>query len=321
MKVLVTGGAGFLGCHVLEEMIDRGHDTVCFDLRPSPLGDGIVGDLLSIDNLVGATRGVDVVCHLGAVGDVYLALEKPHLAAAVNATGTANLMEACLANRVGRVIYASTWEVYGPPIYEPIDESHPCDPDHPYNITKLAGEQMALAYDRLKGVPVVSLRLGTSFGTRMRGNSVFSIFIKKALARDPITIQGTGDQARQFVHARDAARAFVCAMESSVRGEVFNIASSRSVSIKELAEMVARRIPTDISYAPARAGDIHPARLCSEKARTILGWEPVMRFEDGLAEIIREKMEDLEEKGTDTFFSRKKVSVPFSSARRTHGGP
>ena len=85
--------------------------------------------------------------------------------------------------------------------------------------------------------------------------------------------------------------------------------------------MVARRIPTDISYAPARAGDIHPARLCSEKARTILGWEPVMRFEDGLAEIIREKMEDLEEKGTDTFFSRKKVSVPFSSARRTHGGP
>lgn len=293
MKVLVTGGAGFLGSHVLEEMIDRGHDTVCFDVQPSPFCGSVLGDLLNMDDLMCATKDADVVCHLGAIGDVYLAFEKPYLAAAVNATGTANLMEACLANKVGKVIYASTWEVYGPPRYEPINESHPCNPDHPYNVTKLAGEQLAMTYDTLKGVPVVSLRLGTSFGTRMRGNSVFSIFIKKALAHDPITIQGTGEQARQFVHARDAARAFVRAMESPVHGEVFNIAPSRSVSIKELAEMVARRIPTDISFAPARAGDIHPAKVSAEKAKSMLGWEPVMRFEDGLAEIIREKMEEL----------------------------
>jgi len=293
MRVLVTGGAGFLGSHVLEEMIDRGHQAVCFDVAPSPFCESAVGDLLSLDDLVSATKGVDVVCHLGAIGDVYLAFEKPYLAAAVNATGTANLMEACLVNKVGKVIYASTWEVYAPPRYEPLNEAHPCSPDHPYNVTKLAGEQIAMTYNALKGVPAVSLRLGTSFGTRMRGNSVFSIFIKKALARDPITIQGTGEQSRQFVHARDVARAFVCAMESSVRGEVFNIAPSRSVSIKELAEMVARRIPTDISYAPARAGDIHPAKVSAAKAKEVLGWEAVMRFEDGLAEIIREKMEEL----------------------------
>lgn len=293
MKVLVTGGAGFLGSHVLEEMIDRGHDTVCFDVQPSPFCESAVGDLLNMDDVTRATRGVDVVCHLGAVGDVYLALEKPHLAAAVNVTGTANLMEACLANKVGKVIYASTWEVYGSPRYEPIDEEHPCNPDHPYNVTKLAGEQIAMAYDTLKGVPVVSLRLGTCFGTRMRSNSVFSIFIKKALARDPITVQGTGEQARQFLHARDAARAFVCAMESGVHGEVFNIAPTRSISIKELAEMVARRIPTDICYAPARTGDIHPARISAQKANQVLGWEPAQRFEDGLVEIIREKMEEL----------------------------
>lgn len=293
MKVLVTGGAGFLGSHVLEEMIDRGHDTVCFDVRPSPFCNSVVGDLLSLDDLLRATMGVDVVCHLGAVGDVYLAFEKPFLAAAVNATGTANLMEACLANKVGKVIYASTWEVYGPPRYEPIDEAHPCNPDHPYNITKLAGEQIAMTYDALKGVPTVSLRLGTCFGTRMRSNSVFSVFIKKALARDPITIQGTGEQARQFLHARDAARAFTCAMESGVRGEIFNIAPPRSISIKELAQMVALRIPTDICYAPARAGDIHPAKISAQKAKQVLGWEAAQRFEDGLAEIIREKMEEL----------------------------
>lgn len=293
MKVLVTGGAGFLGSHVIEEMVDQGHETVCFDLQPSPLCASVVGDLLSVDDLTRATKGVDVVCHLGAIGDVYLALEKPYLAAAVNATGTANLMEACMANKVGKVVYASTWEVYGPPKYEPLDEAHPCNPDHPYNVTKLAGEQIAMTYDKLKGMPVVALRLGTSFGTRMRGNSVFSIFIKKALARDPITIQGTGEQARQFVHARDVATAFVAAMDSSQRAEVFNVVASRSVSIKELAEMVGRRIPTDINFAPARAGDIHPAKVSAAKANTLLGWEPVVGFEDGLAEIIREKMEEL----------------------------
>lgn len=293
MNVLVTGGAGFLGSHVLEELIDRGHNAVCFDLQPSPFCGSVVGDLLDMDDLMAATKEADAVCHLGAIGDVYLAFEKPHLAAAVNTTGTANLMEACLANGVGKVVYASTWEVYGPPVYEPIDEAHPTNPDHPYNVTKLAGEQIAMTYDRLKGLPVVSLRLGTSFGTRMRGNSVFSIFIKKALARDPITIQGTGEQARQFVHARDAARAFAIALESSVRAETFNIVASRSVSIKELAEMVARRIPTDLNFAPARAGDIHPAKVSAAKATSVLGWEPIVTFEDGLAEIIREKMDEL----------------------------
>ena len=293
MKILVTGGAGFLGSHVLEELIDQGHDAICFDLQPSSFCGSIIGDLLDLDDVTRATRGMDAVCHLGAVGDVYLAFEKPQLAAAVNATGTANIMEACLANGVGKVVYASTWEVYGPPRYEPLDEKHPCNPDHPYNLTKLAGEHMAMAYDRLKGLPTIALRLGTSFGTRMRGNSVFSIFIKKALAHDPITIQGTGEQSRQFLHARDAARAFALALESSVRAESFNIAPSRSVSIRELAEMVARRIPTDVNFAPARAGDIHPAKVSAEKAASVLGWKPTVNFEDGLAEIIREKMEEL----------------------------
>ena len=312
MRVLVTGGAGFLGSHIIEEMIDQEHKTVCFDLQPSPFCESVTGDLLCMDDLMSATKGVDVVCHLGAIGDVYLALEKPYLAAAVNATGTANLMEACLANGVKKVVNAATWEVYGPPKYEPLDEAHPCNPDHPYNITKLAGEQIALAYDHMKGVPVISLRLGTSFGTRMRGNSVFSIFIKKALANDPITIQGTGKQARQFVHARDVARAFVCAMESSVRAEVFNIVPSRSVSIKELAEMVARRIPTDVSFAPARTGDIHPAKVSARKANTVLGWEPVVKFEDGLAEIIREQMEYVDQADSDAATVTAQASVASS---------
>lgn len=290
MKLLITGGAGFLGSHVLEEMRKLGHEITCFDLQPTPYCNTVTGDLLNPDDLMNATKGIDAVCHLGAIGDVYLAFEKPQLAASVNATGTANLMEACLANGVKKVVYASTWEVYGPPKYEPLDENHPCNPDHPYNITKLAGEHIIMSYDKLKGIPTVALRLGTSFGTRMRGNSVFSIFIKKAMAGEPITIQGTGEQSRQFVHARDVASAFACALESPVRADIFNIVTSRSVSIKELAQMVAAQIPTDISFAPARTGDIHPAKVSAQKANQVLGWKPSVSFEEGLAEIVQEKV-------------------------------
>src|SRR5205823_763631 len=135
---------------------------------------------------------VDCVCHLGGVGDVYRALEDPPGAAMANVVGTANVAEA--ARRAGgrRIVYASTWEVYGRPRRQPIDEEHPCEPDHPYNITKLAGERLLLAYDHLKDVPAVALRLGTAYGPGMRANSVFSLFIGRARAGQPIVIQGTG---------------------------------------------------------------------------------------------------------------------------------
>lgn len=159
-----------------------------------------------------------------------------------------------------------------------------------YDVTKLAGEQILMSYDHLKDLPSAALRLGTAFGTRMRSNSVFSLFIRKALAGEPITIQGTGQQSRQFVHARDVARAFATAMHAPVRAEAFNIVPQRAVSIRELAEMVTKVIPTNIEYAPARAGDINPAPVSAEKARTVLGWQAEVEFEDGLAEIIEEKM-------------------------------
>lgn len=120
----------------------------------------------------------------------------------------------------------------------------------------------------------------------MRPNSVFSIFIKKALNREPITIQGTGEQSRQFTHATDIARAFVTAIESDVRGEAINIVSSESTSIRRLAELVTRELSTSIEYSTARAGDIAPARVSSTKAKRLLGWEALVRFEDGLREMI-----------------------------------
>ena len=287
MKILLTGGAGFLGANLLEVLLNNGHEVAVFDLaKPGQECDFIKGDLRDLESLNKAAQKIDYILHLGGVGDVYLAAEKPYLAAACNVTGTANIMESALKNDIKKVIYASTWEVYGKPEYLPLDENHPCNPDHPYNITKYSGEQLALSYNHLKGTQVVSLRLGTAYGKWMRDNSVFSIFAKNALSGKGITIQGSGEQFRQFTHARDVAQAFIKAMESEVSGACFNIVSNEKISIKMLADYISKYVPTKITFTEARKGDIASAEVSSEKARKILGWAPAVTFDEGIKELI-----------------------------------
>lgn len=288
MKGIVTGGSGFLGSHVADHLAAQGHEVVVYDAQPTTRHKSVVGDLLDTEALKRASAGMEFVCHLGAIGDVYLAAEKPALAATVNVAGTASVCEAALSTAVSRVVVASTWEVYGEPHYQPLDERHPCEPDHPYNITKLAGERLALASSRLRGLPVVALRLGTAFGTRMRPNSVFSIFIRKALAGDPITIQGSGQQGRQFTHASDIARAFEAALTRGRAGGVYNVVGEEMVTIRQLAELVTREVPTKLEFGPPRPGDVPSALVSSALAASELGWMPRTEFADGLRELIDE---------------------------------
>ena len=287
MKAVVTGASGFLGAHIAGELVARGWDVTGFDLAPPRIDEirPVQGNLLDPEDVKTVVAGQDVVCHVGAIGDVYLAREEPGLAARVNVEGSANIGDA--ARRAGsRVVYASTWEVYGNPTYEPVDEKHPCEPDHPYNITKLAGERMLFAADHLDDVPVVALRLGTAYGTGMRPNSVFSLFTNKAKAGEPLTIQGDGSQGRQFTHADDIARAFAIAAESDVRRQAFNIVSPEMISIKQLAEAVIARYPTEVTFGDARPGDVATATVTSKKAEALLGWSPQITFDDGMARFL-----------------------------------
>lgn len=292
MKIVVTGGAGFLGRHVAKAVLDAGHECAVFDISEVPrrlLDAGVVwlpGSIMSLAEMRQGFRGADAVLHLAGVGDVDLAAKEPVLAAELNVVGSAHVAEACLTERVVRVIYASTWEVYGRPRYEPVDEQHPTNPDHPYNITKLAGERILLSYDAFRGLRVVSLRLGTAYGTGMRDNSVFSRFINRALRGEPITVSGDGSQHRQFTHAQDIGRAFVAAAESDLRHEVMNVVAEETVTIKRLAVMVVAKAPVQLRYGEPRPGDVAPARVTAEKARELLGWAPRMPFERGLRELI-----------------------------------
>lgn len=286
MRVLITGAAGFLGRHVMRHLGNEGFEVTGFDKAPSDLDLPVVqGDLLDEESITSAASGQDVICHIGAIGDVYLAGENPALAASVNVTGSAHVAKAA-ASAEAKVIYASTWEVYGEPQFEPITEDHPCQPDHPYNITKLADEQLLLAADSLHGLPVTALRLGTAYGSGLRPNSVFRIFIDRALAGEPITIQGDGSQTRQFTHARDIARAFEAACRSAVHGRAFNIVASEPVSIKQLADVVTARIPTEVHFGEQRPGDVPPSLVSAERAREDLGWSAQVDFEDGIDELI-----------------------------------
>jgi UDP-glucose 4-epimerase len=287
VKIVVTGGSGFLGRHVVAALLAEGWDVTAFDQHPfgDPDVPWVVGDLLDPDALLATCRGQDIICHIGAIGDVYLAAERPALAAAVNVTGSAHVAQA--AREVGaRVVYASTWEVYGKPHFQPIDEDHPCDPDHPYNITKLAGERILLAADHLDGVPVLALRLGTAYGAGMRPNSVFRIFIDRARRGDPITIQGDGSQSRQFTHASDIARAFVLACRSELHGMAINVVSPEMISIRRLAESVVARYPTELAFGDPRPGDIAPAQVSSQRAEDLLGWKAQISFDEGLGDLL-----------------------------------
>lgn len=287
MKVLVTGSAGFIGAHVSRAMLDHGHEVTGFDQKETAT-DGVrsvLGDFLDSGSLDEAFAGHDVICHIGAIGDVYLAAERPELASSVNVAGSANVARAA-AKAGAKVVYASTWEVYGQPEYEPVDEGHRCEPDHPYNITKLAGERILLSLGHLEDIPVVALRLGTAYGLGMRPNSVFNIFMRKARDHEPITIQGDGSQGRQFTHASDISRAFVAAAVSEVRGMALNTVSREMVSIKQLAELVSAHYPTEITFGQPRPGDVPPSYVSSELIESTLGWKAQVEFEDGMSELL-----------------------------------
>lgn len=289
MRVVVTGSTGFIGGHVARHFLANGHDVKGFDQRPGidPAVETVVGDLLNTDDLASAFSGADTIVHIGAIGDVYLAAQEPGLASSVNVTGSANVGRAALAAGA-KVVYASTWEVYGHPHYEPVDEDHPCDPDHPYNITKLAGERVLIALDRLEGLPVTALRLGTAYGLGMRPNAVFRIFIDKARRGEPITIQGDGSQGRQFTHVSDIARAFALAAESDVRGIPMNVVAEEMITIKQLAETVIERYPTEVTYGEARPGDVPPSYVSNSRIAEKLGWNPEVDFRQGMSELFEE---------------------------------
>ncbi len=290
MRVLVTGGAGFVGSHVVDRLWANGHEPRIFDLVPSPYHsageiDTAIGDLLDPDSVRTAIRGCDAVLHLAAVADVNIVVADPTRAEAVNVRGTQILLEAAREVGVDRVAYASTVWVYG---VEgdggTVDEDTPLSlPTHLYTATKLAGEMYCRSYDELYGVPHSILRFGIPYGPRARKAAVVAAFVARALAGETLTIAGDGLQSRQFVYVEDLAEGCVAALAPQAAGRAYNLVRDESVSVRAIAEIVRDLVAAvPIEFGPGRPADAKITHVSGERAAAELGWRATTPFVEGV---------------------------------------
>jgi UDP-glucose 4-epimerase len=287
-RVLVTGGAGFIGSHVVDALRAAGHEPVIFDRRPSSHHArdvrGVRGDILAPAEVRSAIAGCDAVFHLAAAADVDDVAADPARAEQLNARGTLNVLEAARAAGVGRVLYASTIWVYSELECGPVDEGRPFPPPaHIYSATKLAGELYCRAYEATYGLPCTILRFGIPYGPRARPAGVVAAFVARALAGESLTIQGAGDQHRRFVYVEDLAEGAVRALAPHAAGRTYNLVGDADVSVLELAETVRDVVrPVEIVREPGRAADFRGVEVSGERAAAELGWRPGTSLREGV---------------------------------------
>jgi UDP-glucose 4-epimerase len=288
VKILVTGGSGFIGSHVVDKLADAGFEPRIYDLRPSlhhePSSvDTVVGDLLDADTLRSAMEDCDAVVHLAAYADVGVVAEQPVSAEECNSRGTLAVLEAARATGT-RVIYGSTIWVYGASGDGVIDEESPIGlPDHLYTASKLAGEMYCTSYAELYDVPCTILRFGIPYGPRARPSAVIPIFVSKAVKGEPLTIAGDGQQTRRFVYVEDLADGVVAALERGDEGRIYNLAGDETVTIRELAEVVSDLVgDTEIVHTPGRSGDFGGAVVSNQRAAEELGWRASTPLREGV---------------------------------------
>ena len=290
MKVAITGGAGFIGSHVVDQMVAAGHTVAVLDTMPPHRPDVQYCELDITDSAqtINATRGCEVVFHLAAVSNVDEVLASPIAAVEANILGTANVWEASRRNGVSRTVLASTvWVYAGATGNSPLDEEAPFhlpQAGHLYTSSKIASELLVHNYADLYDVPFTILRYGIPYGPRMREALVIPRFVEMALDGRAITINGDGLQFRNYVYIEDMALAHELCLSDSGRNQVFNLEGAEPVSVRRITETIARVLdrPVAVDFLPDRPGDFKGREVSAAKAKKILGWEATTSFEDGL---------------------------------------
>ncbi len=298
MRVLVTGGAGFIGSHLVRRLVERGYSVRVLDNFSTGSIENIRDLLGSVELVRGDVRdpetirrgveGVEAVVHLAALISVPESVEKPDLYFDVNVKGTYNISKAFR----GRVlVFASSSSVYGEPQHLPVSEGHPLNPKSPYAASKIAGEAFTLSFSHINGYRPVVLRIFNAYGPgQSRAYAgVVSEFVSRVSVGEPPVIYGDGEQTRDFIHVSDVVEAVISAVEREEARGVYNIGSGREVKIRELARIIleasGRGDLTPI-HAPPREGDVR--RSCADISRAVrdLGWKPKIRLEDGIRELV-----------------------------------
>ena len=303
MKALVTGGAGFIGSHLVDLLLAKNCKVVVIDNlatgRRSQVPENVVflqGDVRDPRLLAEALPGCDAVFHLAAVSSVQDSLDRPIEVHDTNLTATLALLEAAVRHKVPRFVFSSSAAVYGDTGGEPAREDMIPKPMSHYAVQKLASEHYCRVYHRLHGLETICLRYFNVYGPRQRADSPYSgviaKFIDAARAGQPIMIFGDGEQTRDFCHVKDVALAnLFAALKSAdaVSSSVFNIGTGNSLSVSELASTLRRLFPAmaETRKVPTRRGEIEHSRADIKQAHTLLGWRPTIRLEDGLEQLAK----------------------------------
>ena len=297
MKVLVTGGAGFIGSHVVDRLLAGGHQVTVVDNLSSgrranvdPAATVHVGDIRSpnLGAIVAAERP-DAVVHTAAQAAVARSVADPAFDAAVNVVGTANLLEAARRAGVRRVVYTSTGgAAYGDTEVLPTPEDHPARATSPYGVSKVAAERYLECWTGLTGGTTLALRLGNVYGPRQNPHGeagVIAIFCHRLLAGQSCVVYGDGEQTRDYVFVEDVADAIVRAITRSDATGIANIATGRETTVNELYRRLAKLAGVGVASrrAPGRAGEQRRSVLDASRAKAILGWTPGTALDDGLA--------------------------------------
>jgi UDP-glucose 4-epimerase len=296
--VVVTGGLGFIGSHLVERLLAEGARVTVIDNastgRPSNLA-GVRGnprlreearDVADVAALPALVKGADTVFHLAALADIVPSIQRPQDYFRANVDGTMAVMEACRQAGVRRVLYAASSSCYGIPDAYPTPEAAPARPQYPYALTKYLGEQIALHWGQVYGISTTALRLFNVFGPRARTTgtygAVFGVFLAQKLAGQPLTIVGDGTQTRDFTYVTDVADAFVTAGAADARGEVFNVGSGGTYAVNHLARLIGGPAVA----VPKRPGEPDCTFADTARIRERLGWSPKVPFEDGVRKLL-----------------------------------
>lgn len=339
MRAVVTGGAGFIGSHLVDRLIEDGHDVVVVDnLRTgrranleAALRSGhatfVQTDIaMAISELTQLFRGCNAVFHLAGLADIVPSIERPEDYFRANVDGTFSIMEAVRGAGVPRLVYAASSSCYGIPDSYPTPETAEARPQYPYALTKYLGEQIVLHWANVYGIAATSLRLFNVYGPRSRSNgaygAVFGVFLAQKLAQKPFTVVGDGTQTRDFTFVTDVVDAFVRAaavLENGGRtGRIYNVGSGATQSINRLVELLGG----PVTYIPKRPGEPDCTFADVSRATRELGWSAKVDFESGVGRMLAaiEAWRDAPvwdaasiEKATKTWFERLGAAVPVGS--------
>lgn len=294
---VVTGGAGFIGSHMVDLLLGRGYRVRVVDnlaggrldnLKQHERSESLVVDERDIRSIApkdSLLSDASCVFHFAGIGDIVPSIERPVEYMSVNVQGTIHVLEAARTAGVHKMIYAASSSCYGL-ADTPTREDHPIQPMYPYALSKYQGEQAALHWRRVYGLPVNSIRIFNAYGTRARTSgaygAVFGVFLRQRLAGRPYTVVGDGTQKRDFLYVTDVAEAFLAAAETGLSGEIWNLGAGSPQPVNRIVELLGG----DVVNIPKRPGEPDCTWADVSKIRQDLGWSPKVSFEEGVGRIL-----------------------------------